>query len=139
MNKTVTQYLFTASCLLLSLLLLSACLRNGNTAGNTITSSDSVITAAKLLSMQRTADYTLVTVGDPWKGGVLHRYVLVPRDADLPKEGLSFAPLFSARWSILRSTRVCLTSWVPSMLCAVWWTASTLLTRRLSTGWQRVP
>ena len=86
MNKTVTQYLFTASCLLLSLLLLSACLRNGNTAGNTITSSDSVITAAKLLSMQRTADYTLVTVGDPWKGGVLHRYVLVPRDADLPKE-----------------------------------------------------
>ena len=86
MNKTVTQYLFTASCLLLSLLLLSACLRNGNTAGNTITSSDSVITAAKLLSMQRTADYTLVTVGDPWKGGVLHRYVLVPRDADLPKD-----------------------------------------------------
>jgi iron complex transport system substrate-binding protein len=49
-------------------------------------SSDSVITAAKLLSMQRTADYTLVTVGDPWKGGVLHRYVLVPRDADLPKD-----------------------------------------------------
>ena len=49
-------------------------------------SSDSVISAAKLLSMQRTADYTLVTVGDPWKGGVLHRYVLVPRDTDLPKD-----------------------------------------------------
>ena len=49
-------------------------------------SSDSVISAAKLLSMQRTADFTLVTVGDPWKGGVLHRYVLVPRDTDLPKD-----------------------------------------------------
>ena len=45
---------------------------------------DSVITAAKLLSMQRAEDYTLVTIADPWKGGVLHRYVLVPRDSVLP-------------------------------------------------------
>jgi iron complex transport system substrate-binding protein len=45
-----------------------------------------VITAAKLLSMERNADYTVVTVGDPWKGGVLHRYVLVPRDAEMPKD-----------------------------------------------------
>jgi iron complex transport system substrate-binding protein len=29
-------------------------------------------------------DYTVVTVADPWKGGILHRYVLVPRDTDLP-------------------------------------------------------
>ena len=86
MNKTITQYFYTASFLLVSLLLLTACFKRGGTAGNTMESSDSVITAAKLLSMQRTADYTLVTVGDPWKGGVLHRYVLVPRDAELPKD-----------------------------------------------------
>ena len=84
MNKTITQYLYAASYLLVSLLLLTACFKRGGTAENTLESSDSVITAAKLLSMQRTADYTLVTVGDPWKGGVLHRYVLVPRDAELP-------------------------------------------------------
>ena len=65
-------------------LLLTACFRNGHSAGNQLGLQDSVITSAKLLSMQRTPDYTLVTVGDPWKGGVLHRYVLVPRDADLP-------------------------------------------------------
>jgi iron complex transport system substrate-binding protein len=36
--------------------------------------------------MQRTADYTVVTIGDPWKGGVLHRYVLVPAEAQLPAD-----------------------------------------------------
>ena len=86
MNKTITQYFYTATFLLVSLLLLTACFKRGGAAGNTMESSDSVISAAKLLSMQRTADYTLVTVGDPWKGGVLHRYVLVPRATDLPKD-----------------------------------------------------
>ncbi len=68
------------------MLLCSSCFRSGHNAGNTLDTQDSVITAAKLLSMQRAADYTLVSVGDPWRGGGLHRYVLVPRDIDLPKD-----------------------------------------------------
>ena len=67
-------------------LLCCSCFRSGHNAGNTLDTQDSVITAARLLSMQRMADYTVVTVGDPWRGGVLHRYVLVPRDAELPKD-----------------------------------------------------
>ena len=39
---------------------------------------------AQLLTMEQGNGYTLVTVANPWKGGVLHRYVLVPRDAELP-------------------------------------------------------
>ena len=70
----------------LGALLLTGCFRHGNGAVADLGSQDSVITAAKLLSMERTADYTLVTVGDPWKGGVLHRYVLVPRDSVLPAD-----------------------------------------------------
>ena len=65
------------------LLLLCSCIRGGK-GDLALNQHDSIITAARLLSMQRTADYTLVTVADPWKGGVLHRYVLVPRDAQLP-------------------------------------------------------
>jgi len=72
--------------ILFALLLMTSCFRGGHSAGNVLNVQDSVIKSAKLLSIQRTADYTLVTVGDPWKGGVLHRYVLVPRDADLPSE-----------------------------------------------------
>ena len=70
--------------LLPTLLLMTACFRSGHGAGKSLDTQDSVITAAKLLSIQRMDNYTLVTVGDPWKGGVLHRYVLVPRDAELP-------------------------------------------------------
>ena len=72
--------------LILSLvLLLSSCFRSGK-SGVTVDAQDSVITSAKLLSMQRTADYTVVTVADPWKGGVLHQYVLVPAEAQLPTD-----------------------------------------------------
>ena len=74
----IVAFLFPA------ILLLSSCFRSGHGTGKLLDTQDSVITAAKLLSMQRTADYTLVTIADPWRGGVLHRYVLVPRDADLP-------------------------------------------------------
>jgi iron complex transport system substrate-binding protein len=70
--------------LLPALLLMTSCLKSSHHAGNALDSQDSVITAARLLSMQRTPDYTVVTVGDPWKGGVLHRYVLVPRDSTMP-------------------------------------------------------
>ena len=41
---------------------------------------------AQLLTMEQGNGYTLVTVANPWKGGVLHRYVLVPRDAELPHD-----------------------------------------------------
>ena len=68
------------------LLLLTACFKSGNVEGKVSEAKDSVITAAKLLSMERKADYTLVTIADPWKGGVLHRYVLVPRDSVLPDD-----------------------------------------------------
>ena len=70
----------------LGALLLTGCFRHGNGAVGNLDVRDSVITAAKLLSMERTAGYTVVTVGDPWKGGVLHRYVLVPRDSILPED-----------------------------------------------------
>ena len=46
------------------MLVLSSCFRGGNTAGKVLDAQDSIITAAKLLSMQRTPHYTLVTVGD---------------------------------------------------------------------------
>ena len=71
---------------LFAALLLASCFRSGHSGDNILDSQDTVIAAAKLLTMQRTVNYTLVTVGDPWKGGVLHRYVLVPRDADLPAD-----------------------------------------------------
>ena len=80
MKKTLLLTLFSA------LLLLPSCFRSGHGAGNVLDIQDSVITAAKLLSMERTPRYTVVTVGDPWKGGVLHRYVLVPADAEMPKD-----------------------------------------------------
>lgn len=83
--KTDKRYWLTL--LILPVLLLTACFRSGHGAGNVLEQQDSVITAARLLSMQRADGYTVVTVGNPWKGGVLHRYVLVPRDAALP-EGL---------------------------------------------------
>ena len=41
---------------------------------------------AERISMVRHDGYTEVTLRNPWKAGkVLHRYVLVPRDAELPQ------------------------------------------------------
>ena len=68
-----------------ALLLLSSCFRSGHTSLQQI-GQDSIITAARLLSMHRTPQYTVVSVADPWKGGVLHQYVLVPRDSVLPED-----------------------------------------------------
>lgn len=63
--------------------LMVAC--RGNVVENQTVSNDSVIIQAQLLAMERTDDYTVVTIRDPWKsGGVLHRYVLVPADMQLP-------------------------------------------------------
>ena len=76
MRVTVKRYYGLIATLLPALLLMTACFRGGHGAVGALEAQDSVITAAKLLSMQRNKDYTLVTVADPWKGGVLHRYVL---------------------------------------------------------------
>lgn len=81
MKKYMTRSLLIAACLIL----LTSCFKS-NRAGVTLDVQDNVITTARLLSMQRTDGYTLVTVGDPWKGGVLHRYVLVPRDTVVPDD-----------------------------------------------------
>lgn len=59
----------------------------GNVAERQAVATDSVITQAQLLSLERHEGYTLATIRDPWKqGGVLHRYVLVPADKPLPAE-----------------------------------------------------
>jgi len=79
MKKQINRFITLSAVVLL----LCSCLRGGKTE-MALGQQDSIITAARLLSMQRTAGCTVVTVGDPWKGGVLHRYVLVPRDAELP-------------------------------------------------------
>ena len=70
--------------LLISLVVLLVACR-GNVAENQVVTTDSIITQAQLLAMERADGYTLVTIRDPWKsGGVLHRYVLVPTKAQLP-------------------------------------------------------
>ena len=75
---------YSLTLILFTTWLMTACFRGGHSAGNTLERQDSVITAARLLSMERAQGYTVVTVGNPWKGGVLHRYVLVPCDSVLP-------------------------------------------------------
>ncbi len=80
------QRFYTLALMALMLALTTSCFRSGNSTGQVLDGQDSVITTARLLSMQREARYTVVTVGDPWKGGVLHRYVLVPRDSTLPDD-----------------------------------------------------
>lgn len=69
---------------LLLLVVLSAC-RNGSVAAEG-TNSDSIITEARLLKIEPARGYTLVTVKNPWKDGILHRYVLVPADSALPPQ-----------------------------------------------------
>ena len=81
MKKYINRFITLSSVLLL----LCSCFRGGNSE-MALNQQDSIITAARLLSMQRTDHYTLVTVADPWRGGVLHRYVLVPADAPLPDD-----------------------------------------------------
>lgn len=62
---------------------LAAC--RGNVAENQTITADSVITQAQLLAMERGDGYTIVNINDPWKTGrVLHRYVLVPAQEQLP-------------------------------------------------------
>jgi iron complex transport system substrate-binding protein len=48
-------------------------------------SSDSIITEAKLITINHADGYTQVNITDPWnRGKTLHSYVLVPRDSELP-------------------------------------------------------
>lgn len=68
---------------LTALALLTAC-GSGHSGSHQPTGTDSVITEARLLTIERGEGYTLASIRDPWKGGVLHRYVLVPADDSLP-------------------------------------------------------
>ncbi|MBR6285346.1 MAG: ABC transporter substrate-binding protein [Muribaculaceae bacterium] len=66
-----------------AVLLLSAC-GQGHAVSDQSSGADSVLTEAQLLTIERGNGYTLATIRDPWKGGVLHRYVLVPEGDSLP-------------------------------------------------------
>lgn len=66
----------------LCLTALSSC--GAKTAGGASTTADSLTTQAQLLKLEPAEGYTLATIKDPWKGGVLHRYVLVPKDKPVP-------------------------------------------------------
>ncbi|MBQ7690687.1 MAG: ABC transporter substrate-binding protein [Muribaculaceae bacterium] len=66
-------------------LLLSAC-TGGSTGGGRGVAGDGMIAEARLLHIERCEGYTLATMGDPWQGGVLHRYVLVPAADTLPAQ-----------------------------------------------------
>ncbi len=95
MTKAFYRLLFVT----VLLLALTSCFKTGH-SDSELAVQDTIINHARLLSMQRTSDYTLVTVGNPWKGGVLHRYVLVPADvplpADLPEGTLVRTPVKNA-------------------------------------------
>ena len=72
---------------LLLLCTLGACKDSKHTVAQSPANSDSTITEARLLVMDRQPQYTCVTIKDPWnEGKVLHTYVLVPRDSVLPAE-----------------------------------------------------
>ena len=90
----------TKFLLFLSILCLLVSCR-GNVAEHQAVTTDSVITQAQLLGLERHEGYTVATIRDPWKqGGVLHRYVLVPADkplpADMPEGTVVRTPLRSA-------------------------------------------
>ena len=63
------------------MVLFSACKETGGK--NLKTNSG---TASQLLKMEQGEGYTLVTINDPWRGGVLHQYVLVPRNSVVPDD-----------------------------------------------------
>ena len=63
---------------------LTSCYRSSSTHGVGAADSTSVMRHAQLLTLERGEAYTVATVADPWRGGVLRRYVLVPRDKALP-------------------------------------------------------
>lgn len=82
--KTATYQLIGLTCLVALFLLTTACgpqmTQQSAEAGEAVP-----LRYATLLKMQRTADYTLCEIADPWKAGrVLHRYVLVGADKPLP-------------------------------------------------------
>ena len=71
-------------CLFLYSLLLCGC--QPSKTGHAMTGNDSLITHARLLSIEPDEGYTLVTIKNPWKDGILHRYVLVPADSAMPAQ-----------------------------------------------------
>lgn len=71
------------ACCLTTLVLLTAC-GNSSSGSHRPAGADSVITEARLLTIERGQGYTLACIRDPWKGGLLHHYVLVPASDSLP-------------------------------------------------------
>ncbi len=71
---------------LLLLSLLTSC--RGREAGtNGSIAIDKIITEARLLKITHADGYTQVNIMDPWNSGkILHSYVLVPRDKELPSK-----------------------------------------------------
>ena len=75
-------------CIVITLAVLSvlaACKGGGTAAFN---EEEIELRYAKLLTLKQGDGYVAAEVTDPWRdNAVLHRYVLVPRDAEVP-EGL---------------------------------------------------
>ena len=70
---------------ILSVLLLLAACRSGVADNKDATTNDSIITEAKLIAIAHEDGYTKVDITDPWnQGRVLHTYLLVPSDKELP-------------------------------------------------------
>ena len=103
MMRMKTRPYTTLLILMAGMLLFGSCYRSGTAGSIALGSQDSVIQSASLLSMQRAPGYTLVTVGDPWKGGVLHRVTLCCPMTCL-REPLC-EHLLPERWYIPRYTR----------------------------------
>ena len=81
------------------LALLASC--SSSTTSSTGSYADSTITTARLLTIEKSDSFTLVTIKNPWKEGeALHRYVIVPYDsvmpASLPQGTLVRTPLRQA-------------------------------------------
>lgn len=68
------------------LLVLTLSCQNKKTTENETTAADTHLSYAEGFKVNRGEGYTEVIVNDPWKPGhILHRYILVPREKDLPK------------------------------------------------------
>lgn len=66
--------------------LLTACSGTGSSKASD-SAANNEVTIAKMLTIERHADYTLVVIADPWHPGrELHRYVLVPKASTLPAQ-----------------------------------------------------
>lgn len=82
MNKHISIVFFILSVLIT----LASC--RGNSTVASFSGGDTVkLKYAKQLQIIKCNDYTVVTLNDPWnKGKILHTYILVPSNKNLPKD-----------------------------------------------------